>query len=490
MTLPSLLMDLRPCYEGFAGIPQESRLLFATFARMGLPRFGGLASGLHHTSRRRPATTSFEATLAQTQAIITQDTKRRHWPLLLNLLPVPIRELLFKPYLVLTEALRAEKLDLQLDPVRFEDYLWMKLFDNTLAPTDRPLVQRAEYFLTEMGHEYARSLSLMPRLAQRKLECQGWDVFFAASVSPYRVPPGTAMMVRYYDALPLLSPHTIGEPWPHAASHARMLERNMQEGAHFYCDSEPVRQDILTLFPQSEPRVHTIPVTVSPELFPDPKPAAEVGTILRRRSSPATRPDKTEPRPAQPVALPKLFMSVSTLEPRKNYLKLFGAFDLARTMTTTPIQLVIVANTGWRSDQELAELRRLVRDGLYHLSGVPANELRTLYSSAHAVVAPSRAEGFDYSGAEAMACGTPLIASDIAVHRWVYGEAATYFDPYSVEALARIIADFADLPRDGDFLAERAAAGLREARRYHPNTLAPVWEQAIIDVAAGRAHQA
>ena len=77
-------MDLRPCYEGFAGIPQETRLLFSMFARMGLPRFGGLASGMHYTSRHRVETDPFEVTLAQTKALIAQDTQRHHWPILLK----------------------------------------------------------------------------------------------------------------------------------------------------------------------------------------------------------------------------------------------------------------------------------------------------------------------------------------------------------------------------------------------------------------------
>ena len=481
--LPSLLMDLRPCYEGFAGIPQETRLLFAMFAKMGLGRFGGLASGIHYSSRRPPMRNRYEKLLAQTQVLISQDTKRSHWMLPLGLAPGFVKRRIFRAYLALSEGLRRERLDLQIDPVTFEDYLWVKLFDRTLSPADRPLVQKAEYFATELGHEYARSLSMLPRPFQRRIDSQGWDVFFGATVSPYRAAPGTAMMIRYYDALPLLSPHTVGEPWAHALSHGRMLQRNIQDGASLYCDSEPVREDILRIFPEAEKRVHTIPVVVAPEYCPDVRPQSELRTILRRRASPVTAAGKPReqapPEGVVPPELPRLVMAVSTLEPRKNYLKLFRAFEIARRMCSRPMQLLIVANPGWRSDAELAELKLLVREGAYHLAGVPLPELRTLYSMAHVVVAPSRAEGFDYSGAEAMACGTPLIASDIPVHRWVYGDAAKYFDPYDEEELARTIAGMVELPREEGLLADLRERGLRQAALYMPDRIVPRWEAAI-----------
>ena len=475
---PALMMDLRPCYEGYAGIPQEARLLFAMFSGFRLSRFAGLASGVHFTSRRqrKERRSPFEQTLEQTKALISQDTKRAHWPMGTSLLlPGFVRSRLFKPYLLLSEMFRKEHLDLHIDPRIFEDYIWMKLFERTLSPKDRYIVQRAEYFVTEMGHEYARSLSMLPRPFQRRLNTGGWDLFFAASVSPYRLAAGTSMMIRYYDALPLLSPHTVGEPWPHALSHARMLQRNMQAGASFYCDSEPVRQDLLSLFPKAEPRVHTIPVTISSEYFPDRKPEPEIQAILARRPNAET----ASARPRRAGRLPKLFMAVSTLEPRKNYLKLFRGFEIARSMTSEPIQLLIVANKGWRSDEERDELRVMVRQGSYHLSNVPVSELRALYSVAHCVVAPSRAEGFDYCGVEAMACSTPVIASNIPVHRWVYGNAAEYFDPYDEHDLACSIARFAEMPKDSGHLAMLRDRGARQARLYLPASVSPQWEAAI-----------
>ena len=475
---PALMMDLRPCYEGYAGIPQEARLLFAMFSGFRLSRFAGLASGVHFTSRRRRKVqiSPFERTLEQTKALISQDTKRSHWPIGAGmLLPGSVRRRIFKPYLLLSEMFRKEHLDLRIDPRLFEDYIWMKLFERTLSPRDRYIVQRAEYFATEMGHEYARSLSMLPRPFQRRLNTKGWDLFFAASVSPYRLAAGTSMMIRYYDALPLLSPHTVGEPWPHALSHARMLQRNIKGGASFYCDSEPVRQDLLSLFPKAEPRVHTIPVTISSDYYPDRKPEPEVQAILARRPNAETATVKARPA----VRLPKLFMAVSTLEPRKNYLKLFRGFEIAQSMTSEPIQLLIVANKGWRSDEERDELRVMVRQGSYHLSNVPVSELRALYSIAHCVVAPSRAEGFDYCGVEAMACGTPVIASNIPVHRWVYGNAAEYFDPYDEHDLACCIARFAELPKELGHLAMLRDRGVRQARLYLPGSVSPQWEAAI-----------
>src|SRR5437763_248243 len=64
----------------------------------------------------------------------------------------------------------------------------------------------------------------------------------------------------------------------------------------------------------------------------------------------------------------------------------------------------------------------IARGELHYLQNVPSSELRTLYKHALMTVCPSLAEGFDYSGAEAMRCGCAVASSDIPVHREVYGE--------------------------------------------------------------------
>lgn len=484
---PSVLVDLRNCYEGFAGIPQELRLLFKMFSEMPIGPLAGLASGIHYLAPAfdRPRS-PYERVMQQAQVLISQDTKRFAVAAPIAALPGRLRRMVTYPAAMLQTLGRPETLDMEIDVVMFEDYIWSKLFDKTLAPRDRAFIHRARFFATRLGHENARHMAFLPRFLQKRVKTEGWDVFFAASVSPYRVSENTAMMVRYYDALPLTSPHTIGDPWPHALSHGRMLERNMRDGAHFFCDSEPVRADLLGLFPKAEQRVHTIPALVASEFQPEVCDTRTLSHILRRRASPAT----SASRRSELHATAKLFMAVSTMEPRKNYLKLFQAFELACRMSDTPMRLLVVANPGWRSEAEIVEARALVRDGLvYHVSGVPIAELRVLYSMAHAVVCPSRAEGFDYSGVEAMACGAPVLASDIPVHRWVYGDAAEYFDAYDVDELAAMMVRVADLPRDEGHLGDLQDHGFRQALLYRPETLQPKWEAAIQDVARARRNQ-
>lgn len=485
---PSMLMDLRPCYEGFAGIPQETRLLFALFANMGLGRLGGLASGIHFVTQKHRGkrdSTPFGNTLEQTRLLIAQDTKRHYAPRgLSRLMPGALRRGLPLAYMIANYAGRAEKLGLKIDPVVFEDYLWTRLFENTLAPSDMSILRRAEFFATEIGHENARHLSFLPLPFQRRIDTRAWDVFFGCTVSPYRVSPNTSMIIRYYDPLPLLSPHTVGEPWQHANSHARMLERNINQGATFFCGSEPIRRDLLRLFPQAEPRIHTIPCLVAPEFAPDVRPQSELKAVLSRRASPVTSTKGGKPQqPQTDGRTPRLIMAISTLEPRKNYLRLFRAFEIARRRTRHPIQLVVVANPGWRSEAELAQLKLLVAEGAHHLSAVPLPELRMLYSMVHMVVAPSRAEGFDYSGIEGMACGAPILASDTEVHRWVYGDAAEYVDGYDADAMADKIVAMADLPREEGKLADMRERGFRQAALYRTNALQPRWEQAVLNVA-------
>jgi glycosyltransferase involved in cell wall biosynthesis len=111
---------------------------------------------------------------------------------------------------------------------------------------------------------------------------------------------------------------------------------------------------------------------------------------------------------------------------------------------------------------------------------LPAEDLRVLYQHARITVCPSFAEGFDFSGVEAMASGGVVAASDIPVHREIYGDASVYFNAYSVPDLARALAGLLDM-NDSTAVRRRVLveAGRAQAARYTAARVMPQWQSLL-----------
>jgi glycosyltransferase involved in cell wall biosynthesis len=96
-----------------------------------------------------------------------------------------------------------------------------------------------------------------------------------------------------------------------------------------------------------------------------------------------------------------------------------------------------VGGPGWREGEVLSQLRPGVERGqIFHLQNVPTDDMQTLMRHAACLASVSYNEGFGYSPLEAMQAGAPCLISDLAVFRWIFGDAALYVDPYDVASSA------------------------------------------------------
>jgi glycosyltransferase involved in cell wall biosynthesis len=167
---------------------------------------------------------------------------------------------------------------------------------------------------------------------------------------------------------------------------------------------------------------------------------------------------------------------VSTIEPRKNHLALLSAWEKLRVECFPKLKTLIVGSLGWHHKQIVRKFEPwLERGEAFLLEDVLASELRVLYSHARATVCPSFGEGFDFSGVEAMKCGSPVVASDIPVHREVYADAAEFFNPYSVDSLSHAIQSVID-PAHSGRREDLVARGAVVARRYSQDSILPKWQ--------------
>lgn len=155
---------------------------------------------------------------------------------------------------------------------------------------------------------------------------------------------------------------------------------------------------------------------------------------------------------------------VGTIEPRKNLLTLVRAFEEIVRNGVSQTQLVLVGNEGWLTD-ELQDFLRTAdfRERVRFVGYLADDDLRALYSSCRVFVYPSLYEGFGLPLLEAMACGAPVITSDIPSVRETVGDVALLVSPTDVNELARSLIPLLENSAERE---QRSAAGKQHASKF------------------------
>jgi glycosyltransferase involved in cell wall biosynthesis len=167
-------------------------------------------------------------------------------------------------------------------------------------------------------------------------------------------------------------------------------------------------------------------------------------------------------------SLPERFiLFVGTLEPRKNVTRLIEAY--AR-LPNPRLPLLLVGGKGWLYDEVFARVEALSLSAEVQFVGyVPGEELPWWYNAADLFVYPSVYEGFGLPPLEAMACGTPVITSNVSSLPEVVGDAGLLVNPDDTEELA---AAMNRVLSDADLAQEMQVTGLAQARTFSWQTAA------------------
>jgi glycosyltransferase involved in cell wall biosynthesis len=164
-------------------------------------------------------------------------------------------------------------------------------------------------------------------------------------------------------------------------------------------------------------------------------------------------------------ALPsRFFLFVGLLNPRKNGVRLIQAYHRLRSERGLPYKLVFVGARGWLYENVLAQIEELGLEKEVIFTGHVADEdLPLIYNLAEALVYPSVYEGFGLPILEAMACGTPVITSNVSASPEVAGGAALLVDPYNVDQLAEVMYKVAS---QDELRAHLTRRGLKRVRDF------------------------
>jgi glycosyltransferase involved in cell wall biosynthesis len=200
-----------------------------------------------------------------------------------------------------------------------------------------------------------------------------------------------------------------------ARRHARLATR-------LVADSWATRDDLVRAYGVQADRIQVAPLGVDEDMRP-----ADDRAVAAARAAAGVAEGR------------RYLLHVGTLQPRKNLTRLVEAWALAAPRYPDT-DLVLAGKAGWGSLDLDALAREAGLSARVRTSGyVPRRHLAGLYSGAVALVHPSLYEGFGLTLVEAMACGTPVVASRCSSLPEVVGQAGVLFDPEDVAEMGRVL---------------------------------------------------
>jgi glycosyltransferase involved in cell wall biosynthesis len=240
---------------------------------------------------------------------------------------------------------------------------------------------------------------------------------------------------------------------------------NARAATRLLVDSEATRQDLVRYYGTPESKIVVVYPGRDESLAPVTDPS-ELSTIRARYGISAD-----------------YFLYVGTLHPRKNLVRLVQAFGAFTQNTSSDLQLVLAGRKGWLYDDIWAQVRKLsLTERIVFTGYVPAEDLPALLSGARAFVYPSLYEGFGLPVLEAMACGTPVICSNVSSLPEVAGDAAILIEPLDVESISAALTSTAV---DDALCRELVTRGFKQKEHFSWRRCAQETLEVLEDVGRG-----
>ena len=171
------------------------------------------------------------------------------------------------------------------------------------------------------------------------------------------------------------------------------------------------------------------------------------------------------------------FLYLGTLEPRKNIETLIKAYRILKDSTENCPKLVIAGKKGWAYDGIFSAVKELgLADDVIFTGYLKRGEIPVMMTGATAFIFPSVYEGFGMPPLEAMACGCPVIASNVSAMPEVIADAGILCDPEKPEEFAKAMEM---LMNDGEMRKVLSEKGILRAKNYTWENAAEIFIKAV-----------
>jgi alpha-1,3-rhamnosyl/mannosyltransferase len=196
-----------------------------------------------------------------------------------------------------------------------------------------------------------------------------------------------------------------------ASGRVKKMGKTLRAADHVIAVSHFTADEIKDVWPQHSGKISVIHEAAGPEFQP-------------------AGPDRLAELTGKYNLQDPFFLYTGTIEARKNVEKLISAFMYLRRSGGTKCQLILAGSPGYGAETILAAAAQGIEKGWIRVMGfLNQDDLPSMYSSAEGFCYLSRYEGFGLPPLEALACGTPVLVSDIPVFREILGPRGYFANP-------------------------------------------------------------
>jgi glycosyltransferase involved in cell wall biosynthesis len=250
-----------------------------------------------------------------------------------------------------------------------------------------------------------------------------YNIFHCTHISPLTI-KNIPKVTTIHDIVPLIRPELVSSQL--VLVFADLLRSNLRNSTKLIAVSQATKDDLVRYCQVPAEKITVVYEAARPEFQPVSADIAEpflrkIGLITDTVKSP-------------------YFIFVGNIEPKKNVKRLLLAFQQFSMYDKRGCKLLIVGSAAWGFDDVKGLMSEMIEDGiLIHPGYLPTEQLPALFSHAQALMLPSLIEGFGLPVLEAMACGCPVITSDIPCIREITGDAAIRVNPTSIKEMYEAI---------------------------------------------------
>lgn len=324
-----------------------------------------------------------------------------------------------------------------------------KWFTSTVRTGAPPAVGRRRALIRKLVPKaYAVHRFMMQRQFNRAVAAQPCDVYHEPNYLAYRFDGPSVITV--HDLSWIRYPET--HPVERVRAMDKYFEPSLRRASLLLTDSVFVKRELIDVFGIAPERIQPIALGLDPVF--SPMNAAQTQPVLS----------------AHGLTHGGYFLSVGTLEPRKNMQATVAAYSSLPVALRERHPLVLVGMKGWRTSRLEQLLEPLERQGHVRMLGYLSREdLATVTAGALAMVYPSVYEGFGLPPLESMGCGVPAITSNVSSLPEVVGDTGLTVHPDDHEGLGQAMAAMA---QDAELRASLSA-------RAHARAMTFTWSRCV-----------